>query len=130
MPAKTPKSPRRNVAVAKVPQPHGGALLAGGVPGHKGGGGRPPSVVRAAALEGAALAIPKLIAQLDAEEVSVSQGAADKLLKYGLGTQRDVRLTVDDLRERLSNTVETIRRLAPADVAERIISAIKEHWTS
>lgn len=26
----------------KVPQPHGGALLSGGVPGHIGGGGRPP----------------------------------------------------------------------------------------
>ena len=25
-----------------VPQPHGGALLTGGVPGHKGGPGRPP----------------------------------------------------------------------------------------
>ena len=30
-----------------VPQPHGGALYAGGVPGHRGGGGRPPSELKA-----------------------------------------------------------------------------------
>lgn len=29
--------------VAKVPQPHGGALNAGGTPGNKGGTGRPPN---------------------------------------------------------------------------------------
>ena len=35
---------------ALIPQPHGGALLPGGVVGHKGGGGRPRSLVREAAL--------------------------------------------------------------------------------
>ena len=30
-----------------VPQPHGGALYAGGVPGHRGAGGRPPSELKA-----------------------------------------------------------------------------------
>src|SRR5690242_12384225 len=30
----------------KIPQPHGGALLSGGKPGHKGGGGRPTSAIR------------------------------------------------------------------------------------
>ena len=29
-----------------IPQEHGGALLAGGVPGNKGGPGRPPSAIR------------------------------------------------------------------------------------
>ncbi len=29
-----------------IPQPHGGAILSGGVPGHVGGGGRPPNVFR------------------------------------------------------------------------------------
>lgn len=33
-------------AVPLVPQEHGGALLAGGVPGNKGGTGRPPNDVR------------------------------------------------------------------------------------
>jgi hypothetical protein len=35
-----------------VPQPHGGALLAGGRPGHKGGSGRPPNELREAARAG------------------------------------------------------------------------------
>ncbi len=29
-----------------IPQAHGGALLAGGQPGHKGGGGRPREIIR------------------------------------------------------------------------------------
>lgn len=29
-----------------IPQPHGGALLSGGVPGNKGGPGRTPNVIR------------------------------------------------------------------------------------
>lgn len=33
--------------VPLVPQPHGGALLAGGVPGHPGAGGRPPDGFKA-----------------------------------------------------------------------------------
>jgi len=31
---------------ALVPQPHGGAIYGGGVPGHRGGPGRPPSALR------------------------------------------------------------------------------------
>lgn len=30
-----------------IPQPHGGALLAGGVPGHRGAGGRTPDEFKA-----------------------------------------------------------------------------------
>lgn len=33
---------------ALVPQPHGGALATGGMPGNRGGSGRPPSVIREA----------------------------------------------------------------------------------
>ena len=34
-----------------VPQPHGGSLYAGGVPGHRGAGGRPPSELKQAIRE-------------------------------------------------------------------------------
>ncbi len=30
-----------------IPQPHGGAILSGGVPGHVGAGGRPPNAFKA-----------------------------------------------------------------------------------
>lgn len=41
------RNPSGKTSVELVPQPHGGALLSGGVPGHAGGAGRPPSLVRA-----------------------------------------------------------------------------------
>lgn len=40
------KTTAKSAAVAKVPQPHGGALNSGGTPGNKGGTGRPRSEVR------------------------------------------------------------------------------------
>jgi hypothetical protein len=43
-----------------VPQPHGGALHAGGVPGNRGGVGRPPSEVRRMAREMFAARLPVL----------------------------------------------------------------------
>lgn len=116
-------------AVPKIPQPHGGSLNTGGVPGNAGGTGRPPSEVRKAVLEGAAKAVPKLIAHLKSKNPSIVQGAADKLLKYGLGTQRDIKITEDDVRERLEKSIETIRRLAPSALAERILTEMKELWT-
>lgn len=41
------KTTAKTPAIAKVPQPHGGALNAGGTPGNKGGTGRPPNSFRA-----------------------------------------------------------------------------------
>ncbi|MEQ1821565.1 MAG: hypothetical protein ABL949_03560 [Fimbriimonadaceae bacterium] len=43
-----------------VKQPHGGALLTGGVNGHKGGPGRPPSMIRTALLEKGWNALPEI----------------------------------------------------------------------
>ena len=116
-------------AVAKVPQGHGGSLYAGGVPGNAGGPGRPRSLVRAAALAGAAKAIPKLVAQLKSRHPSVVQGASDKLLKYGLGVHDDSIVPADDVRDRLRKTIDTIHRLAPHHLAVQIVSEMKEHWT-
>lgn len=115
---------------AKIPQPHGGALYAGGVPGHRGGGGRPRSVVQQALVEGAAKAVPKLVAQLEDEDKAVAQGAADKLIKYGIGTRKDVTITADDVRDRLERSIQIIRRHAPGEIAERILKEMKEQWTN
>lgn len=48
-------------APARVPQAHGGELLAGGLPGHKGAGGRPRNEIRELALRGYEEALPILI---------------------------------------------------------------------
>jgi len=114
--------------VPKVQQPHGGALHVGGVPGNAGGTGRPPSEVRKAVLEGAAKAVPKLIAHLESKNPTIVQGAADKLLKYGLGTQREMTISTEDVRERLRSSIQLIRRVAPPELAHRIISEMKGIW--
>jgi hypothetical protein len=46
---------------ALIPQAHGGALLAGGRPGHKGAGGRPRNEVRDLSLAGYFENLPRLI---------------------------------------------------------------------
>ncbi len=49
------------VVPALIPQGHGGALLAGGVPGHRGAGGRPRNEARELALTGYLENLPRLI---------------------------------------------------------------------
>ena len=104
---KKTKKPRAPLPT-KIPQPHGGALLSGGMPGHDGSNaGRRPSWVRDACLQAFAARVPRLgrIAdgvvpmteacpecghEADATaaippEVSDMLRAADMLGKYGLG---------------------------------------------
>ncbi len=56
-----------------VPQPHGGALLAGGIPGHPGAGGRPRNewreLVRQAVKDAKALEVLKAIISGDIHEL-------------------------------------------------------------
>lgn len=72
-----------------IPQPNGGALLSGGVPGHKGGPGRPPSEVRRAfldALHGGPEALQRIITSTgsrDADRIAAIAAAA----KIGLPFQ-------------------------------------------
>ena len=103
---------RARVAPASVVQVHGGALLSGGVPGNKGGSGRPRSEVRKAALEGAAVAVPRLqqiVARPDAKARDVID-ASRVLLEYGVGRQ----LEVEDNKatEAMRTGQETVQRIA------------------
>ncbi|GLC25077.1 hypothetical protein [Roseisolibacter agri] len=112
------RRPHARKAVTKVEQPHGGALLSGGVEGNRGGTGRPKSEVRALALEGAERAIPVLIdivedAQLRKKKPAVVAIAGDKLLKYGLGTQKEI--TVDEVKGRVRKTIDAARELLPPE---------------
>ena len=75
-----------------VRQPHGGALLSGGVPGHRGGAGRPPSVIRERCRGSFAERLTVLEEIADDSEVPIRDRlkAIDLLGKYGLGTQREL----------------------------------------
>lgn len=111
-----------------MPQPNGGALLAGGVPGNRGGTGRPKSEVRAAALAGADEAIPILRAILKNGKARKAEriAAGRELLKYGLGLQREV--SMDEVRERLSRTIALLWEELPAGDAERILGRLRPIW--
>jgi hypothetical protein len=89
--ATPPKQPE------KIVQPNGSALYSGGVPGNKGGTGRPPNEVRALARElgyRSLGAIEKVLAEIEAKIEAGKPVNTDLLLriaehanKFGLGTR-------------------------------------------
>ena len=102
-----------------IPQARGGALFSRGVRGNRGSPGRPPSALR-----------DRLRGSLEArvgvlEEIADSAGsdpadrirAVDILAKYGLGAASDV--SVDQVRERLGQTVALVRDRLSVDDATR-----------
>jgi hypothetical protein len=120
----------RSVAVqVKIAQPHGGALYAGGVPGHDGTrAGRRRSHVKEMLLSGAAQAVPVLLAHLEGKNSTLAQNAADKLLKYGIGAHRDENVSREEVKEKIQATIEIVRRLAPLDLADHILREMREVW--
>jgi hypothetical protein len=71
---------------ALVPQPGGrGALLSGGVPGHKGAGGRPPNALREEMRGDLGTVLQKLRARYERGELD-DLDYANFLAKYGVGT--------------------------------------------
>jgi hypothetical protein len=113
-----------------VSQPHGGALFAGGVPGHRGGGGRPPSVLRER-LRGSfdqRVRVLEEIADDRCPDPTDRIRAVDVLGRYGLGTVREV--TADEVRERLRVTLELIRSALTPALASELISQLRRVWTT
>lgn len=108
-----------STAIPKIPQPHGGALNAGGTPGNKGGTGRPPSEVRKAflaALEGGPEALVAIIqspTSRDADRIAAIAAAA----KIGLPVQIEplpvAPLTPEERTARLTQLV-TRKKPRPA----------------
>jgi hypothetical protein len=113
----------------KITQSHGGALYAGGVVGHNGArAGRRRSEVKELLLGGAARAVPVLLAHLEGRDKALAQNAADKLLKYGLGADRGESISHEEVRTRMQATIDIIRRLAPLDLGDEILTEMREVW--
>ena len=140
----TDEEPRKALP-AKIPQPHGGALYAAGVPGND-GGGRPPSMLRKRLAVSLEKRIPVLeqiadgaaIVRLrspDGEEretlISAPVGerlkAIDLMGKYSIGTVRE--MSTDQVRERIRETLNVIRARLPKEQASKIILELREVWT-
>ena len=133
MAAKTPATLKRQARETSggtseklIPQPHGGALLPGGVPGHKGAGGRPRNEVRALLLEGAEVAIPKLRAQLDSDDTATVRNAAEAFLKYGVGTVKEI--SVENVRTRVQKTLDVIRKHVSPEQMAAMTPELRQVW--
>lgn len=91
----------------KIEQPHGGALLTGGVPGNK-GGGRPKDEIRALCATNLAKATELIQQRLEREsDLTIEQiiKAADVSGKYSIGTKSEVDTVVKD-PEIISHIIE------------------------
>jgi hypothetical protein len=114
-----------------IPQPHGGALLSGGTPGQKGGPGAPPSVLRSR-LQGSLAERIKLLEAIADDPTTPPRDrirAIDVLARYGLGVAAG-ELTTEDIRERLSKTLDVIRHELSPDEAEHLMRRIEPIWRS
>lgn len=111
---------------AMVPQPHGGALLAGGVPGNAGGPGVPPSVVRRRARESYYDRIPKLEKIADARTTPARDviAAIRELGRVGMGGS----VSPDDVRERMARTIDVIREELDEETAVRVLLRVRAVW--
>lgn len=100
-----------------VPQPHGGALRRGSLPGNTPGTGRPRNELRDMLRNFAWEKWPDMLARWGDLTDDQQMRALDTALKYGLGTQTEA-VTPEDLK----------------DAAKRIVQEIvtilldEEHW--
>ena len=114
--------------VQRIQQPHGGALLAGGQPGNRGGLGKPPSALRER-LRGSLDERVVVLEQIADDESATHRDrirAVDILAKYGLGQLREV--SVEDVRGRLSATIELLRQELDPSEADRLIMHLRDIW--
>ena len=72
-----------------VAQPHGGAILSGGMPGNRGGFGNPKSSIRELCRQGFSKALPRIVKIAEGDDPlatgAESIRAFGELGKYGLG---------------------------------------------
>jgi len=131
------KSPEKSADKSRrksrgIPQPHGGVLIPGAGRGPAKGApnaGRPPSAVRAILREAFVARVPLAEAIADDPALAPTERlrALDLLGRYGLGTTRE--LSVEDVKERLAETVAAVRRIVPAPHAGELLAKLRQVWT-
>lgn len=102
---------------ALIPQPHGGALLSGGVLGHRGGPGRPPSALREVMRLSLEERLPILEKLADDPTVAPRDRlkAIEILARYGIGTQLEHSGQVEH---------KTTRTLSPSEIRDELRAAL------
>lgn len=112
--------------IARIPQPNGSALLAGGVPGNR-GGGRPPSAIRATARADFDELLPtlkRIVTGRRTKAVDKIRGI-DVLGKYGMGSP----VSIDDVRQAWREQIDVIREMLPPAQSEPLLAALRPIWT-
>lgn len=109
-----------------VPQPHGGALLSGGIPGHPGYGGRPVGLVRAAFREAIADRLPVLTAIADGEPVQRMSVPLAAILGHVTCPECDSHLEANDAASLAMVSLEGFGSASPGDRI-RAIEAMGRH---
>ena len=117
-----------------VKQGHGGALLSGGVKGHKGAGGRPPSKIRERCRDSFEDRLPFLEGIVDdGEERTSDRLKAHELLgRFGgvteisltVGEQPEEVLTPDQRRARVAEAWERIERVKSIEELEELVTKV------
>jgi hypothetical protein len=127
----TRKTAAKTAAVAKRAQPHGGALLEGGVPGNAGGTGRPPSAIRETARLMFDERLPKLANIADGRSKKVRTGdrlrAIELLGKIGLDDAAGIDVVHPEVIMRVQNTRKLIASRPTWD-SEELLTALHEVW--
>jgi hypothetical protein len=119
--------------VELIPQPHGGALRAGGTPGNR--GGRPPSRIRkrlASIVDEKGVDYIRRVLDGKVKDAKVSDVimAFDKAAKYGIGVEKE--LSQENVRERVRQTMEITTSHLPALIAslpaDDVANALFDLW--
>lgn len=98
-----------NYGIAKVPQPHGGALNSGGTPGNKGGTGRPSDRVVAACTQLAEDGVSMLREIVEAPDEQASKDTKIRAWKaaaeIGIGTKTNLVLANPEAADRVIRAI-------------------------
>lgn len=114
----------KTTGVAKVPQPQGGALNAGGTPGNN--GGRPPSEIRRIARLAFEERLPLLSEIADTGKRDGDRIKAIEVLA-NIGFGKD--LSREVVYEKVAKTLEAIRNALPEEQAEALVAELRSIWT-
>jgi hypothetical protein len=126
------KTPEKSAAPPLIPQAHGGALLAGGTPGNRGGqpgrSGRRPDWIDEACARGFSEGLPFLRRVVRGKEPGAT--IADRMKAFDLLGKYRGTVGAADVRMRVRSTVAVVRRHCPADLAKVIVAELQEAWTA
>jgi hypothetical protein len=121
---------QRSTILAKRAQPHGGALLSGGLPGNRGGVGKMPETLRIRSRDVYDKWLDWADKAMDdpGTPPEIRMQIGNTAGRYGLGEAN--KIDMDEVRERLGKQIDAISATYPPAEAEKIIAVIRPAWAA